>query len=112
MSTTQKAATVTPQKRNYTYRSVEDWRRLIKLYDESELSQTKFCKQHNIASSGLYKWRSRFADESPSPSAAFVDITDNIQNVSQSAAGTSDHSIPWDVELDLGHGRILRLRTT
>lgn len=112
MSANPKAASVPPQKRNYTYRSVEDWRQLIKLFDESHLTQTEFCKQHNIASSGLYKWRSRFADESPSPSAAFINITDNIQRVSRSAAEISDHSIPWDVELDLGHGRVLRLRTT
>jgi putative transposase len=112
MSSTQKSANANPQKRNYTYRSVEDWRRLIKLYDESDLSQTEFCKQHSIASSGLYKWRSRFADECPSPSPAFINITDNIQRVTPPATEVTHHSTAWDVELDLGHGRILRLRTT
>ena len=112
MSITQKVANAHPLKRSYTYRSVEDWRELIKLYDESDLSQTEFCKQHNIASSGLYKWRNRFAEENTSPSTAFIDITDNIQSASLSAAEIPQHSKPWDVELDLGHGRILRLRTT
>ena len=100
-----------PQKRHYTHRSVEDWRRLIKLYDDSDLTPSEFCKQHRIGSSGFYKWRSRFASEAPSPSAVFMDITDNIQRASQPAAAVSHHATLWDLELDLGHGRILRLRT-
>ena len=110
MSTTP-AAKPNQQKRHYTQRSVEDWRRLIKLYDDSHLTQREFCKQHNIGSSGFYKWRSRFASETPSPSAVFMDITDTIQRAAQPAAAVGHHTTLWDLELDLGHGRILRLRT-
>lgn len=93
-------------KRKRHYRSADQWREIVKTYQRSDLTQSQFCKQYGIASSGLYKWQRRFEQESDSRMSnadAFVEIQSSVIPV------RADDQ-PWDVELELGRGRILRVR--
>jgi len=91
-----------------TYRTAAQWAEIVKDYESSNLTQDAFCKQHNIASSGLYKWRNRLKDkrnESPITdveNSSFIDMTPEL---SRSATG-------WDIELQLGAETVLRIRSS
>lgn len=95
--------------RTYRQRSAADWQTLIKQCDESDLSIADFCKQHNIATSGLYTWRKRFTEESSTaPEETFIEVTPQITS---SPSQTDASKKSWDVELELGQGCILRIRS-
>ncbi|TVP76646.1 MAG: hypothetical protein EA353_11705 [Puniceicoccaceae bacterium] len=86
------------------YRTADQWREIVEAYQRSNLTRAEFCMQWGIAGSGLYKWQRRFEQErcsQPRHEEAFIEIA-------PPSVGTS-HQL-WDVELELGHGRVLRVR--
>lgn len=88
------------------YRTANQWREIVEAFHRSDLTRTEFCKQHGIAASGLYNWQRKLEQPCASPSSnkdAFVEIQ-------PPAASTDTPSPIWDVELELGHGRVLRVR--
>ena len=88
------------------YRTADQLWEIIDAFHRSDLTRAEFCRQYGIAVSGLYHWQRKFKQQStPARTAeeAFVEIQ---------APGLTSHvsTQPWDVELELGQGRVLRVR--
>ena len=85
------------------YRSVEQWQSLVDDHARSGLSQSEFCRQHGLTQSALFNWRRRLAAPARKPQLAspFIEISPPVANTQH-----------WDVELELGGGRILRVRVS
>jgi transposase-like protein len=90
-------------------RTQNQWKALLEEFNNSGLTRAAFCKKHRIATSSLYRWQQLFNDHAGD--ASFIDVTEPLSNVPMS------HPVPvrdndWQVELELGAGIVLRLRTT
>jgi hypothetical protein len=88
-------------------RSQEQWQLLLAEFQRSSLTQHAFCKERGITGSCFSKWRKKL--ETPSDQPLFVDL-----GVMPSAdtAGDDDVTPPaWHIELELGKGIVLRLRS-
>ncbi len=99
----------TPRRRARVMRTREQWKALLEEFNTCGLTKSAFCKKHQIATSSLYRWQQLFGD--PAGDTDFIDVTEPLTN-----APTS-HPAPvrgndWQVELELGGGMVLRLRTT
>ena len=88
-------------------RTQEQWKALLEEFNTSGITRAAFCKKHRIATSSLYRWQQLFEHASD---AGFIDVTEPLANTPKS------HPVPvcdndWLVELELGAGIVLRLRT-
>ena len=112
MNTSKRPSEAKRTSRKYTRRSEAQWRDLINNFAHSDLTQEGYCQQHKISPSGFYAWRKRFESESPkmpnSAQEAFVDITPQL--TPKSAIEGSENA-SWNVELELGTGYVLRIKT-
>lgn len=97
------------QRPTRTYRTKEQWKALVAEFEDGDLTQSKYCKRHKIAGSGLYKWRKVFAEEYESND--FIDITEPLAAQPESLILSQPDKSSRQVELDLG-GMDLRLRTS
>lgn len=97
-----------PTTRKYTRRTESQWRELIAGYEQSGLTLEAYCRQHTIATSGFYAWRNRFQEEIPGDlnEGSLIEVTPHLQAPTPSAAQSST----LHIELDLGHGCVLRIR--
>jgi hypothetical protein len=89
-------------------RTQEQWKALLEEFNTSGLTRAAFCKKHRIATSSLYRWQQLFEHAS---NTDFIDVTGPLVN----APGSHPVSVrdnDWQVELELGSGIVLRLRTT
>ena len=107
------ASQPTPQpnlrRRARIMRTQEQWKAMLAEYNTSGLTKSAFCKKHRIATSSLYRWQQLFDDHGGD--ADFIDVTEPLSNAPKA------HPVPvrdndWQVELELGSGIVLRLRTT
>lgn len=91
----------------YPRHSRSEWKDIVKRFSKSKLSIEQFCQQESILPVTLRKWQCRF--KSASLPDSFVEITSaNIPPPTPiSSPSSSGH---WDIELELGHGMVLRLR--
>lgn len=99
----------TPKPKPRLRRTKAQWKALLEEYSTSGLTQAAFCQMHRIATSSLFKWQKYFASQ---PAASdFVDITESLAQAPSPFAdsGRDNH---WQVELELGPGVVLRMRTT
>ena len=87
------------------YRTEEQWRQLIEEHEAGDLSVDKFCTQNNLKRTTFYKWRKRLLQESIplSTPPAFIELP--------VAKTTPVQQSTWDIELELGSGVVLRLRS-
>ena len=92
------------EKTKRNFRSKEQWRQLIDDYENSELSTAAFCAQQGIAPSGFYNWRKTFRDETQTR------VEPALIELPQTLAVTPIDPHQWDIELELGSGRVLRIR--
>ena len=94
-----------PKKR--VQRTRGQWKSLVEEFTTSGLTKTAFCKKKTIATSCFHRWQQVFSGQSAA--AEFIDITEPVAAVASSppVAGNAD----WQVELELGTGMVLRLRT-
>jgi len=96
------------QQRRYRHR--REWQQILSDYEQSGLTQSVFCQQQGIALSNFHQWRRKLkAEQTGSP--RFVELTpqgtiDPSLNLTQDLSNSH-----WQIELDLGQGRVLRLRT-
>lgn len=96
------------ERKPYQRRSPTEWKTLIELYENSDLTQEAFCRKHGIAPSGLYAWRKRLQNDptssSPTGAPTLIDITPQITPTT-----TASESTPkCHVELEIG-GCLLRI---
>ena len=85
--------------RRRTQRSAAEWRSIMARYEASGLSGEGFCEAEGIGKSAFWRWRRRLADGDAGggTKAMFVELA-------------ADPASPWDVELELGAGVVLRVR--
>ena len=87
-------------------RSREEWSELVSRFEESGQTREAFCAETGISVSTLRRWSSRFR-ERPRPAVSrapvFVELPAEEKRVEASVH-------PWEVELQLGGGVVLRLR--
>ncbi len=83
-------------------RSRPEWQQIVTDFEESGLSAQEFCNHRQIAYSSFGKWRSLLqkGHRKPAQPTAFLEVTPLDPPVSH-----------WDVELELGPGMYLRLRS-
>ena len=84
------------------FRGKEQWKALVSEYENSNLSQAEFCKIHGIASSGLYKWRKHFANNSSDSGEDFINVTDPLMTQPVTATPSTPTHSDWQVELQVG----------
>jgi hypothetical protein len=97
-----------PVIKSRTQRTRAQKKALVEQFHTSGLTKTAFCKQNGIATSCLSRWQKGLAVECPAD--AFVDITAPVR--AAAAPRPEPHDPPaWQVELELGAGVILRVRT-
>jgi len=99
----------TPRRRARIMRTQEQWKALLEEFTTSGLTRATFCKKHRIATSSLYRWQQLFERAS---NADFIDVTEPLVNAPGSSHPTPVRDNDWQVELELGSGIVLRLRTT
>ncbi len=98
----------TPKPKTRVQRTKAQWKSLLEQYATSGLTQAAFCQKHRIATSSLCKWRKYFASQDAA--SDFIDITESLAKT-PSPFGDSDRDDQWQVELELGRGVVLRVRT-
>lgn len=91
------------------FRSDKQKQALLIEYPHSGLSKANFCKKHKISTSTFYKWQKDFSKQQSV--AEFVDITDKVISKKAVAVASASSGELWQVELDLGSGIVLRVRT-
>ena len=92
--------------RRHIRRSREEWRELVARFEASGQTREEFCAEMGIGESTLRRWCSRFRKQSPAASCGtpvFVELSAEEKNASASVQ-------PWEVELQLDAGVVLRLR--
>ncbi len=97
-----------PKPAKRVMRSQGEWKALLEAFNNSGLTKAAFCKQHRIATSSLYRWQSIFSQHAGDTD--FIDVTESLSITPAPTAPERDN--PWQVELALGDGIVLRLRTT
>lgn len=110
MNTTAPTTETKTTSRKYTRRSEAQWRELINHFEQSDLTLEAYCQHHKIAPSGFYTWRKRFECETEQDtfSETLIDITPQLN---AKAPSTQLESTSWQVELELGPGCVLRIKT-
>ncbi len=111
-TSTNPSSNQTPRKRKF--RTEAEWRDLIRQFEESNLTQTAFCKQQGIATSGLNRWRQRLTDNTPAIAPASQEPSGFVQLGAlpdPSVSPSADHSEErrWQVELEFAPGRTLKI---
>jgi transposase-like protein len=91
-------------------RTQHQWKALLSEFNDSGLTKSAFCKKHQIATSSLYRWQQLFAERSGG-ATDFIDVTQPLSSTPPPAPAPVRDS-DWQVELELGTGIVLRLRTT
>jgi hypothetical protein len=87
-------------------RSAEEWRELFARFEQSGQGREQFCAAHDLALSTFGRWRQRLRQARwVSPAGG-----DNALFVELAQATPARAAPPWEVELQLGAGVILRLR--
>jgi hypothetical protein len=93
-------------KRTQKHRISEQWIKLINEFDPKLQTINEYCQIKNIGTSSYYKWKEKLGlTESTAKTElpVFVPIQTHPQHpITQKAP-------EWDLELELGHGIILRL---
>jgi len=87
-------------------RSREQWRSLVTRFEESGQTREAFCAETGISVSTLRRWSSRLREQPRPPvsqAPVFVELPAEEKKAEVSG-------LPWEVELQLGAGVVLRLR--
>lgn len=91
-------------------RTAVQWRELMKVYEDSGLSQQAFCQQQGIALSTFYSWRNKLSEQSELGNHRSTEQNPFIA-LTPPKAQTQNESQDWDVELAFANGMTIRLRT-
>jgi transposase-like protein len=97
-----------PESAKRVRRSRRQWKALLEEFSSSGLSKTAFCKKHRIATSSLYRWQQLLSQDAGG--IDFIDVTEPLSSTPV-APFVHERDNTWQVELELGPGIVLRLRT-
>lgn len=94
-------------------RSPAQWRDLVEAFSRDGGTRKDFCARHGVALSTFDWWQRRLREEAMAASPAdrgssgslFVELSAPVQPAPIAATAP-----PWDVELELGAGVVLRVR--
>lgn len=94
------------RKRDRARRSRAEWEAIVARYEACDLTQLAFCEAEGISVASLGYWRRKLAEHPSSerPPPAFQEIS---VEPDAEPAGSG-----WELELDLGGGHVLRIRST
>ena len=87
-------------------RSAEEWREIFSEFVQSGQTRKQFCAERNVKVSTFSRWRERLRDDSH----AGAPNTEDSIFVELASQTRKPSAVPWDVELELGGGVVLRLR--
>jgi hypothetical protein len=86
------------------------WQGLLERAAHSPLSIAAFCRGEDVSTASFYSWRKRLGAATPGGAVAEGAAEDGafleLGVLGSEAAGP----VPWDIELELGAGVVLRLR--
>lgn len=99
-----------PQRKARVMRTRSQWQALLGEFDTGGLTRTAFCKKHRIATSSFYRWQQLLAEPADG-ATGFIDVTEPLSTTSAVPPAHHEHDNHWQVELELGPGIVLRLRT-
>ena len=97
-----------------THRTAEQWQKIFKHFNESNMTVALFCEQQQLTKSNFYTWRNRLQISTvkntkkttiaiePNTAQDWVSVTP------EQCAPTQTISI-WDIELSLPNGVVLRM---
>jgi putative transposase len=88
----------------------DEWQTLLSEYKSGDLSQKAFCKLHQLSMSSFYQWKKKLTNDLPADDN-FIDISQKPVNNSSHSSPLSDLSSSYQVELELGNGIFLRVRS-
>ena len=96
---------VKPQQRKIR-RTREQWRSIMADFEQSDLGGEAYCHRHGLAYSSFAKWRSLLRQEAlpGDEPISFIQLPNTLNSLSDSTTG-------WDIELDLGAGVLIRLKS-
>ena len=87
-------------------RTRAQWQSIMADFEQSELGGEAYCQRHGLAYSSFAKWRSLLKQEALSEEdpVSFIQLPNTLTSL-------SDHPTGWDIELDLGAGVMIRLKS-
>lgn len=98
-----------PKSTTRVMRSQGQWKALLEEFSNSGLTKTAFCKKHRIATSSLYRWQQILSWKASDTD--FIEVTEPL-SLTPAPSPAQMRNNDWQVELELGAGIVLRLRTT
>ena len=91
-------------------RSRAQWQGLIERAARSPLSIGAFCGSEGISTASFYSWRKRLGVIPPGRTVAETTAEDGAFRELGVLGTDVGGSTPWDIDLELGAGLVLRLR--
>ena len=107
-STTATPSLAQTKAKTRVFRSRTQWESLVEEFKTSGLTKSAYCKRQGVTISCFYRWQKILAEESAPNN--FIDITEPVARATAAQPVTETHR-HWQVELELGAGVILRIRT-
>jgi hypothetical protein len=91
-------------------RSRAQWQGLIERAARSPLSIAAFCRAEDVSTASFYSWRKRLGAATSGGAVAEDAAEDGMFLELGVLGGEAAGPRPWDIELELGAGMVLRLR--
>ena len=93
-----------------TIRREAEWQALLSEYAASNLSQKAFCDSHQLSMSSFYQWNKRLSSDAPKETN-FIDISHQVRGNSSFEQEKPEQTPVYQIELELGFGIVLRVRS-
>lgn len=95
----------TQVKRNQAHRTQKQWHKLVNEFDPSLQTLNEYCKKNKIGPSSFYQWKAKLS----LPKTTNKEETPTFVPLPTLPTSTAQQAPEWDLELELGHGIVLRL---
>jgi hypothetical protein len=97
-----------PSPRRRFRRNREQWRELVARFAQSGQSRKQFCAEQDLSVGSFTQWQRRLREPAPvggnsADEAVFIELP-------RAEAGAAAPPGPWELELQLGAGVVLRLK--
>ena len=97
-----------PIPRRRVRRSRAQWRDLLVQFEQSGQTRARFCAEQGLSVGSFTQWQRKLRE--PVPGEANVAEESVFIELAPDAPGAATPSGPWELELQLGAGVVLRLR--